>query len=122
MPPIGRVSNGLHPVSVPLERISDWSASLGIPDSNGAVSGSGDDVPPIGRVSNGLHQVSVPLERMADWSTNLGIPDSNGVVVGSGDDVLPIGRVSVEDVCIGTHLCLLRKGLLVNPQIPREPS
>ena len=77
-----------------LARIADYSASLGIPDSNGAVEGSGDDVAPIGRVSNGPHQVSVPLERISDCSTSLGIPDSNGAVVGSGDDVAPIGRVS----------------------------
>src|SRR5258706_12745 len=57
--PIGRVSNGLHPVSVPLERIADWRTSLSIPDSNGTVRGSGDDVPPIGRVSNGPHPVSM---------------------------------------------------------------
>ncbi len=90
MLPIGR----LHPVNMPLERIANWSTSLGIPDSNGAVVGSGEDVAPIGRVSNGQHLVSVPLQRIADWSTSLGIPDSNGAVVRSGDDVAPIGRVS----------------------------
>src|SRR5258706_568383 len=82
-PPIGRVSNGPYPASVPLERIPNWSTSLGIPDSNGAVRGSGDDVLFIGRVSNGLYPVSVPLESITDWSTSLGIPDSNGEVVGS---------------------------------------
>ncbi len=77
-----------------LKRITDWSTSLSIPDSNDAVRISGDDVSPIGRVSNGQDPVSVPLERIADWSTSLGIPDSNGAVVRSGDDVAPIGRVS----------------------------
>ncbi len=79
---------------MPLERIADWSTSLGIPDSNGVVGGSRDDMAPIGRVSNRAHQPIVPLERIADCSTSLGIPDSNGAVVGPGDDVLPIGRVS----------------------------
>src|SRR5258706_898057 len=69
VPPIGRVSNGSHPRSVPLERISDCSTSLRIPDSDGGVGGSGDDVPPIGRVSNGSHPPSLPLQRIADCST-----------------------------------------------------
>src|SRR5258707_415412 len=71
VPPIGRVSNGPHRASVPLERSTDWSTSLSIPYSNGAVGGSRDDVPPIGRVSNGPYPVSVPLERIANWSTSL---------------------------------------------------
>src|SRR5258706_11952 len=78
--PLRGVCNRLDRVSVPPERIANWSMCLSIPDSNGAVTGSGDDVLPIGRVSNGQHQGSVPLERIADWSTSLGIPDSNGVV------------------------------------------
>ena len=94
MLPIGRVSNGVHAVSVPLEWITDWSTSLGIPDSNSTVVGSGYDVVPIGRVSNGVHPASVPLEWITAWRASLGIPDSNSTVVGSGDDVLPIGRVS----------------------------
>ncbi len=74
--------------------MADWSTSLGIPDSNGAVGGSGDDAAPIGRASYGHHRDSVPLKRVANWSTSLGIPDSNGTICRSGDDVLPIGRVS----------------------------
>src|SRR5258706_3341610 len=76
-----------------LERIADWGTSLSIPDSNGVIVGSGDDVASIGRVGNGRHQASVPLERLVDCGTSLGIPDSNSVIVGSGDDVAPIGRV-----------------------------
>ena len=38
---------------MPVERIADCSTSRSIPDSNGAVGGSGYDVPPIGGVSNG---------------------------------------------------------------------
>src|SRR5258706_112977 len=67
--------------------------SPGVPDSNGAVGGSGVDVLPIGRGIHGLHRVRVRIERISDWSTSLGIPDSNSAVSGSGDDVLPIGRV-----------------------------
>ena len=78
----------------PFEGIADWSTNLSIPDLNGAVVRSGDDVPPIGRVNNGPHPGSVPLKGTANWSTSVGIPDSNGAVVGSGDDVPPIGRVS----------------------------
>ncbi len=84
---------------MPLKRIAHWSTSLSIPDSNGAVEGSGDDVPPIGRVSHGQHPVSVPLKGIANWRTSLGIPDSNGAVGGSGDDVAPIGRVSNGHYC-----------------------
>jgi len=51
---------------VPLERIANRSTSLGIPDSNGGVGGSGDDVLPVGRVSNGPHSASMPHERVAD--------------------------------------------------------
>ncbi len=81
-------------MSVPFERIADWSASLCTPDSNGAVLGSGDDVLPIGGICNGPHRASVPLERIADWRTRLGIPDSNGAIEGSGGDVLPTRRVN----------------------------
>src|SRR5258706_14313936 len=76
------------------DRVASCSMSLSIPDSNGAIEGSGDDVLPLGRVSNGQHPISVPMEGIADWSTSLGIPDSNGTVETSGDDVTPIGRVS----------------------------
>src|SRR5258706_344198 len=79
---------------LPVERLVGYSASRSVPDSNGLVKGSGDDVAPIGRGSNGIHPVGVPHERIADCSTSLGIPDSNGVVVGSRDDAAPIGRVS----------------------------
>ena len=51
---IGRVSNRQYPVSVPLKRIPDWGTSLSIPDSNGAIGGSRDNVMPIGRVSNSV--------------------------------------------------------------------
>src|SRR5258706_238691 len=71
----------------PMSRVADCGTSLGIPDSNGVITGSGDDVVPIGGVGNGPHPVSVPLERTADCSTSLGIPDSNGVIEGSGGDV-----------------------------------
>jgi len=79
--PIGRVSNGRHRASGPLERASGCSPSPRFPDSNGVVAGTGDDVAPIGRVNNGPHRVSVPLERIADWGTSLGIPGSNGAIV-----------------------------------------
>jgi len=55
MLPIRGVSSRLHWVSMHLERLTDSGTSLGIPDSNGAVAGSGDDAPPIGRVSNRPH-------------------------------------------------------------------
>src|SRR5258706_10410147 len=89
--PIRKVSNRLD---MPLERLAGCSTSLGIPGSNGAVVGSGDDVAPIMRVSNGRHPESVPLERIANCGTSLGIPDSNGAIKGSRDDVAPIGRAS----------------------------
>src|SRR5258706_12663255 len=63
VPPIGRVSNGSHPPSVPLERISDCSTSLRIPDSNGGVGGSGDDMAPIRRVRHGQDGDRKRLER-----------------------------------------------------------
>src|SRR5258706_554438 len=88
--PIWRVSNGEHRARVPHERTADCSTIFRIPDSDGGVVGSGDDVPPIGRVSNGSHRVSVPLERISDCSTSLRIPDSDGGVGGSGDN----GRAS----------------------------
>src|SRR5258708_2349988 len=75
--PIWRVSNGEHLVSVPVERISDCSTILRIPDSDGVVGGSRGDVPPIGRVSNGEHRARVPLKRISDCSTSLRIPDSD---------------------------------------------
>lgn len=71
--PVRRVRNGLHRVSMPFERIADCITSLGNPDSNGAVAGSGDEVPPIGRVSKG---VGMPLERIAYCCT--GIPRKGG--------------------------------------------
>src|SRR5258706_3910174 len=74
-----------------IKRSADCSTSLRVPDSNGVVAGSGDDVAPIGRASNGPHHARMPLERIADCSTSLRIPDSNGAVVGSGDDVPTIG-------------------------------
>ena len=58
--PIGRVSNTLHPATVPLEGVADCTTSHRIPDSNGAVNGSGGDVLPIGRVSNTLYFTSIP--------------------------------------------------------------
>ena len=83
MTPIGRVGNGQHTVSVPLERIADCDTSFCIPDSNSAIVGSRDDVAPIGGVGNGRHPVSVPLGRIADYGTSLNIPDSNSAIVGS---------------------------------------
>ncbi len=79
---------------MPRKRIAYWRTSLGIPNANGAVGGSGDDVLSVGRACNGNHPVTVPIERIANWSTGLGIPDSDGAVGGSRDDVQPIGRVS----------------------------
>ena len=76
------------------EGISDWSTSLSIPDSNGAIGRPGDDVMTIGRVSNGQYPMGMPLERTADCSTSIGIPDSKGAVGRSGDGVPPIGRIS----------------------------
>src|SRR5258706_10938378 len=76
------------------ERISDCSTSLRIPDSDGGVVGSGDDVPPIGRVSNRIHPPSMPRKRLANYSTGLGIPDSNCVVVGSRHNPGPIRRIT----------------------------
>ena len=79
---------------MPLERLTNCSTGLGIPDSNGVVVGSGDDVLAIRRVSNTPDQAIMPFRRLADCSTSLGIPSSNGGVVGCRDDVPPIGRVS----------------------------
>ena len=76
--PIGRVSNGVHPVSVPLS-ISNCSTSLGVPGSNGAVAGSGDDVAPIGRISSGQNPARVALWRNTNYSTSLDIPNSNHI-------------------------------------------
>ena len=79
---------------MPFERTADCSTNLDIPDSNGAVIGSGDDVLPVRRVSNRPYPVGMPLEGIADGSTSLGIPDSNCAVGGSGDDVLSIRRIA----------------------------
>ena len=68
--------------------------SPGIPNSNGAIRGSIEDIPPVRRVSKRLHRQSVSLERIANWSTTLVIPDSNSAVLRSGGDIPPIGRVS----------------------------
>jgi hypothetical protein len=90
---IGRVSDRSR--KIPLEGLADRSTSLGIPNSNGAVIGSRDDVLAIGRVSNReSHIISVPLDQLANRSTSLGVPDPNSAVVGSGDDILAFGRES----------------------------
>src|SRR5258706_14248061 len=73
------------PICVPSERITDCSASLGVPDSNFAVVGSGNNVLPIGRVGNGRHRVLMPLERSTDWSTSLCIPGSKIGRASSGE-------------------------------------
>jgi len=43
VPPIGRVTNGIHPV--PLDKLANCSTRIGIQAPNGVVPGSGDDVP-----------------------------------------------------------------------------
>ena len=58
--PIGRARNGQHQPTTPLEKISDWSTSLGILDSNDTVVGFGDDATAIGRVRNTLHTSNMP--------------------------------------------------------------
>jgi len=86
VPPIGRVSNGIHTFST-LRRLANYSTSLGILAPNGVVPGSGDDVPSIRRVTS----VSVPLyHQVADCSTSLSIPDTNCLVIGSMTLVCPI--------------------------------
>ena len=52
---IRSVSNGLHQARMPFKRIPKCNTTLRIPDSNGVVGGSGDDVMPIKRVGNRLH-------------------------------------------------------------------
>src|SRR5258706_10872254 len=91
--PVRRVSNRLDHVGMPLERLAGRSTSLGIPDSNGAIVGSGNDVAPIGRVGNGLHHARVPLERIADGDPKIALPDSSHAPIASADDVLTIRTV-----------------------------
>src|SRR5882757_2299044 len=78
---------------MPLERIANWSTSLGIPDLNGVVVGSGDDVVPIGRVSHGIYPPIMPRKRLPNYCTGLSIPDLNRLVIGSGDDAGPIRQI-----------------------------
>ena len=56
---IGRVSDRKHIISVSTERLSNDITSIGVPDPNGLVIGSGDDVQSIRRVRNGANPVSV---------------------------------------------------------------
>src|SRR5260370_1329053 len=79
---------------MPLQRLTNCGASLGIPDSNGAVIRSGDDVPSVRRVSNGLHVFGVPLQRLTNCSASLGIPDSNGAITRSRDDMPAIRGIT----------------------------
>jgi hypothetical protein len=79
---------------MPLQRFSNYSTCLGIPDSNRVVQRSRDDVPTIRRVGNGIHSAGMPLERLTACNTSLSIPDPNGLVIGSGNDLPPIGGIA----------------------------
>src|SRR5258706_82255 len=64
VPPIRRVSNGCHTVSVTLEWAADCSTSLNIPDTYRLVSGSSDNVVPVWGTADGIDRlcVSNPLQ------------------------------------------------------------
>src|SRR5258706_12033334 len=67
--PVRRASNRLDRAGMPLEKIAYCGTSIGIPDSNGLIVGSGDDVAPIGRVGNGQHRVTQPRTTITDRGT-----------------------------------------------------
>src|SRR5258706_15784904 len=76
--PVRRVSNRLDLLGMALERLAGCSTGLSIPDSNGAIVGSGDDVAPIGRVSNGRQERKGPLEGKAEDVGGRGILKKKG--------------------------------------------
>src|SRR5258706_11724776 len=94
MTPLATRCTLLPHARVPRYRIADWGTSLGIPDSNGVIVGSGDDVAPIGSVSHRIHTPIMPRKRLANYNTRLSIPDSNCVVGGSSDHAGPIRRIA----------------------------
>ena len=60
VPLMRRVMSRLDRVGIRLIQLSGFGIHLRIPDSNGGVSGCGDNAPPIGSTRDRPHQVSVP--------------------------------------------------------------
>jgi len=70
VPTIGRVSNGSHVACVTIQWIAECSTSLGIPDADRHVIGSGHDVVPVWGTADGGDSV-VTFRRIFDNKCNV---------------------------------------------------
>jgi len=86
-----RESDATDPVGVVLLSDGVLALSKGVPELDGLIAGSGDDLTVVSGESDGVDILGVSLE-LTDGSTGVQVPQAHGGIHGTGEGELTIGR------------------------------
>merc|ERR1719147_75086 len=111
---VGAEPNTADPVSVSILLDGVLALSQGVPQLDGLVPGSGDNLPIVCRESHGEHVLSVVLEPPGSLASAQ-VPQARGLVPGAGQGEVTVGREDhVRDEVTMSVQALLRDAIVAS--------